>query len=51
MKLILSIAVAILTFATVYIATIVNLRWYKITISFFFTAIVTILVYANYSWL
>ena len=47
MRIILGICVAILTFATVYIAAICSLRWYKILISLFFSLIVSMLVTFN----
>ena len=47
MNIILGILVAILTFATVYIAAICEYRWYKILISVFFSIIVSVLVTTN----
>jgi len=51
MKIVLSIAVAILTFLTVFIATICDRKWYKISISLMMSILVTVLVYNTYTWL
>ena len=51
MSFIFSTAVALLSFGTVYIACICEYRWYKLLISTMFSAIVTILVSANFGFI
>lgn len=51
MSFIFTAAVAALSFGTVYIACICEYRWYKMLISAMFSAIVTLLVSANFGFI